>query len=152
MRQLLLWFSLLVAGSTFVFGFTVEPRHERAADFGDIRVSRVVSVYDGDTFHVDVDGWPAIVGHAMPVRVAGIDCPEMTAHKLSVKTKAVRAKMLTKKLLAGAKVIYLRHMRRGKYFRIIADVELDGKLLSEMLLDAKLAKPYTGEGPRPAWN
>ncbi|HGX92428.1 MAG TPA: thermonuclease family protein, partial [Candidatus Tenderia sp.] len=34
-------------------------------------VSRVVSIYDADTFRVDINGWPPIIGSNMPIRVLG---------------------------------------------------------------------------------
>ena len=41
-------------------------------------VSAVVTrVYDGDTFYIEVKDWPDIVGKNMPVRIYGIDCPEL---------------------------------------------------------------------------
>ena len=41
-------------------------------------------------------------------------------------------------------------MRRGKYFRIVADVYVDDELFADILIDKKLAKPYDG-GTRPTW-
>lgn len=41
-------------------------------------------------------------------------------------------------------------MERGKYFRIVADIEVDGENLAELLLDNGLAKPYDGRN-KPEW-
>ncbi len=41
-------------------------------------------------------------------------------------------------------------MQRGKYFRIVADVYVDGNSLADELLQAELAKPYDG-GKKPKW-
>jgi len=35
-------------------------------------------------------------------------------------------------------------MHRGKYFRIVADVYVDGKSLAESLIEANLGVPYYG--------
>jgi endonuclease YncB( thermonuclease family) len=42
-------------------------------------------------------------------------------------------------------------MQRGKYFRIVADVFVDGESLSELLLKEEIVKEYNGTGPRSPW-
>ena len=44
----------------------------------------------------------------------------------------------------------LKNMKRGKYFRIIADVEVDGVDLGSLLIEEGLARPYSG-GKRGEW-
>ena len=46
--------------------------------------------------------------------------------------------------MKNAKRIDLRQVERGKYFRIVADVILDGKSLSEILLKNSLTTSYDG--------
>jgi len=116
--------------------------------YGNIVVSRLVSVYDGDTFRVDIDSFPPIIGNNMSIRIYGIDTPEIRGTR--TKELADRAKSVTRSMLKKAKVIELRDMRRGKYFRIIADVWVDGKNLGQYLIDQGLAKPYFG-GKRAKW-
>jgi endonuclease YncB( thermonuclease family) len=41
-------------------------------------------------------------------------------------------------------------MQRGKYFRIVADVYVDGSDLGQELIEKGLAKPYHGE-KKPKW-
>lgn len=41
-------------------------------------------------------------------------------------------------------------MQRGKYFRFIADVYIDGKNLANLLIEHNLARPYQG-GKRQSW-
>lgn len=45
--------------------------------YGDVKVSRVTSIYDGDTFTATIDGWLGIAGKNIGVRISGIDTPEM---------------------------------------------------------------------------
>jgi len=116
--------------------------------YGNITATRLVSVYDGDTFRVDIDTFPPIIGQNMPIRVYGIDTPEIRGNR--TKDLAMQAKNVARLLLENARVIELRNMRRGKYFRIIAEVWLDGISLSQVLIDKGLAKPYFG-GKRPQW-
>lgn len=123
-----------------------------AADkiYGEVTVERVVSVYDGDTFKVDIKDWPDIIGKSIGIRVYGIDTPEMKGTSEKVKKLAVKAKECAKQRLLSAKTILLYNMRRGKYFRIIAEVYVDGESLAGILINRGLAKPYYG-GTRPKW-
>ena len=45
--------------------------------FGNVRIDEVSSIYDGDTLRVTIRDWPAVAGQRVPVRVYGIDTPEM---------------------------------------------------------------------------
>lgn len=118
--------------------------------YGDITVCQIVSVYDGDTFKVDVPGWPDIVGKNMSIRIYGIDTPEIKGTSGRIKDTALRARTELTNILTFGKLIELRNMRRGKYFRIIADVYVDGKNVAKAMIDKGLAKEYYG-GARPIW-
>ena len=116
----------------------------------DIIVSRVVSVYDADTFRVDIEGWPDIVGKNMPIRVKGVDAPEIRGKCESEKAQAKIARDFTRSLLESGARVELRNLKRGKYFRFLADVYIDDTLLSEKLIVGGLARPYDG-GHRDGW-
>ena len=45
----------------------------------------------------------------------------------------------------------MRNPERGKYFRIVAEVWVDGKALADILKAKELAQDYDGEGERPTW-
>lgn len=119
-------------------------KNSKLNHYGDIVISEILSVYDGDTFRCDIPNYPPIIGHNMPIRINGIDCPEMRDSNNEVKQLAIRAKEFTKNKLNSSKVIKLKNMNRGKYFRIIADVEIDGIDLGQLLIREGLAKPYDG--------
>ena len=46
-------------------------------EYGTLRVSRVVSVYDRDTFRADLVGVSDIIGKNIGIRINGIDTPEI---------------------------------------------------------------------------
>jgi endonuclease YncB( thermonuclease family) len=115
-----------------------------------ITVSEVTSIYDADTFRINIDGWPPFVGERMPVRISGVDAPEIRGKCNEEKTAARKAKQYTVAMLRGAKHIELRNIRRGKYFRLLADVYADGKSIAEGLINAGLARSYDG-GARRGW-
>lgn len=119
-------------------------------------VSEVRSVYDGDTFRVDVEGWPRIIGNDIPIRLLGADTPELRSRCETEKQKereralAREARAFTASALERASNITLHSIERGSFFRVIADVKLDGKSLSEQLLQAGYAIPFE-PGNSDAW-
>lgn len=114
----------------------------------DYIVADLVSVHDGDTFTVNIRGWHPIVGEKMPVRIKGIDTPEITDSRPEIKEKAIEAKKLLKSSLNGK--IRLYRVTRDKYFRLNADVIVKGKDIGKIMLESGLAKPYNG-GTKISW-
>ena len=49
-------------------------------------------------------------------------------------------------ILKDAEQITLKNMERGKYFRVDADVIVDGESLGDMLVEASGDGPETGKG------
>jgi endonuclease YncB( thermonuclease family) len=123
---------------------------QAAPEYGTVSVSRVISVYDGDTFRVDIDSLPPIVGKNIPIRLNGVDTPEIQGKCQYEKDLALKARDFVRKKLANAKEINLTKLQRGKYFRVVADVMIDGVSLEQELLENKLAYKYTG-GKKSSW-
>lgn len=143
------WFRKLKAN---IFGY--QPEDElffslAIKEYGQAKLE-LVSVYDGDTFRANIDGFPPIIGDNIPIRIAGIDCPELTDPRTRINFLAVQAKMFTEDKLKSANEVIVHKMRREKYFRILGDVFVDGKDLGQMLLNEGLAKPYAG-GKKLSW-
>jgi endonuclease YncB( thermonuclease family) len=136
----------LLASSSLLFGASIADK-----DYGNAIVSEVTSIYDGDTFRADIVGYPEIVGWHIGIRINGIDTPEIKGECQKEKTMARKAKQVTVSALRGASTIELRHMKRGKYFRIVADVYVDGRSLAEELVQAGLAVPYDGGTKTKNW-
>ena len=118
--------------------------------YGTVTVSKVISVYDGDTFRVNIDSLPPIVGKNIPIRVNGVDTPEIRGKCQYEKNLALEARDFVRAKLANAKEIKLTNLQRGKYFRVVANVLVDGVSLEQELLDNKLAYEYTG-GKKLSW-
>tara|TARA_R100000544_G_C2227255_1_gene61739 strand:- start:6030 stop:6476 length:447 start_codon:yes stop_codon:yes gene_type:complete len=110
--------------------------------YGNATVSEITSIYDGDTFRANIKGYPAIVGKHMSIRINGIDTPELRGKCDKEKQRARKAKQFTVEHLRNAKNITLKNIKRGKYFRLIADVYVDGISLGELLLNNKHAVKY----------
>lgn len=105
-------------------------------------VSLLLRVCDGDTFYCTVMGWPPLFGRSIGIRIRGIDAAEVKSTDPVIFKKAMAAKEETTKVLFAAKKIMLKNISRGKYFRLIADVEFDGVDLGQHLLEKKLVEVY----------
>ncbi len=110
--------------------------------------ARVVSVYDGDTLTVDAAPWPGLTARTK-VRVAGVDTPEIRGKCQREKDLAIRARDFVRATV-GAEV-QLTNVRLGKYAgRVIAEVWVNGRKLSDLLIAENLGRPYHG-GRREGW-
>jgi micrococcal nuclease len=123
---------------------------QAAPEYGTVTVSKVISVYDGDTFRADIDSLPPIVGKNIPIRLNGVDTPEIQGKCEYEKDLAIKARDFVRNKLANAKEIKLNNLQRGKYFRVVANVMVDGVSLEQELLDKEFAYKYTG-GKKSSW-
>ena len=123
---------------------------QAAPQYGTVTVSKVINVYDGDTFRVNIDSLPPIVGKNIPIRVSGVDTPEIRGKCMYEKNLALKARDFVRDKLANAKEIKLTNIQRGKYFRVVANVLVDGVSLEQELLDNELAYHYDG-GKKLKW-
>lgn len=110
-----------------------------------------ISNYDGDTIRVDIPGLHPLIGENIPIRVRGIDTPEIRGKCLKEKSMAKRAKERVRELLVKHKNIVLEGMERGKYFRIVATVIADGIDIGGLLVSEGLAIPYNGGRKTANW-
>lgn len=101
----------------------------------------LASVYDGDTFRVHLSCKYGIFCKTIPIRVRGVDCPEIKGGSVETKELAKQAKAFTKNFLKGGKIL-LRNCGRDKYFRLLCDVKVNGQSLGEELIKAGHAIPY----------
>ena len=121
-----------------------------ATEYGNATVSEVRTIFDGDSFRADINDWPDIISKSVPIRILGIDTPEMRGKCQEEKLLARAAKQHSVELLRSGKVIELTNIQRGKYFRILANVIIDGESLGNSLLSNGLARLYDG-GKRGTW-
>lgn len=119
--------------------------------YNDINNVEFVYNYDGDTINVNIRGWPHIIGQLMPIRVNGVDTPEIKGKCIEEKVMAHMAKQFVYNELVDAETIDLVNPSRGKYYRIVADVQYDGKSLTEELLRHGYAYEYDGDTKSNPW-
>lgn len=143
-RRALTVFTILI-----ILLYTVGTAVALAADDA-ILVSKVVRVYDGDTFFANVEAWPNLLGDTIGVRIRGIDTPEIRTKCTTEKKVGYQAKALVDTLLMKADRVVIENLGRGKYFRVVADVWADEVNVADTLLKSGLALPYDG-GTKVDW-
>ena len=105
----------------------------------------VVSITDGDTIKVELTGeMPALFKH-QSIRVLGCDTPEKKDPRPEVAALAHKAMAYTQDRVIVGQGLHLRDVAFDKYGgRLLAHVEIGGADLCSSLIEAGLAKPYSG--------
>ena len=143
-RHLLLYLAVV---ATILIAGQVEAAQKT---YGDLTVSKVVHVYDGDTFRVNIEGLPPIIGNNIAIRINGYDTPEIRGKCPKEKALAIVARDRLRGMVKDADIVLL-NTKRGKYFRIVADVMIDGKNIKDTLIEEGLAVSYDGGRKASPW-
>lgn len=109
---------------------------------------KIIRVIDGDTIVFEATFLPAPLKPQMSLRVLGVDTPEKghRAQCESENQKAQEASKFTKNLIENAKKVQIEIKKHDKYGgRLLGDVIIDNRKLSEMLIEKGHARPYFGE-------
>ena len=113
-----------------------------SAEYGSVTVDKYHYAYDGDTFYVDILAFPPLIGKDIPIRPRGFDTPEIRGKCEKEKFLAYEARDFIELLMAEGKEIRLVDIDRGNFFRLTADVLVDGESLAEIMISKGLAKSY----------
>lgn len=127
------------------------PGFSAKKHYGDIEDAEYVRNYDGDTITFNIPSLHPIIGENISIRLSGIDTPEIRGKCENEKIEAKKSKEYVRKMFIGAKHISLRDTRRGKYFRIVADIYIDDIFLKEKMIELGLGYPYEGKGQKHDW-
>ena len=104
----------------------------------------IASVYDGDTFKINLNCSLAVYCEKVPVRVRGVDTPEIKGKTAREKKLAQQAKAFTKEFLS-VRPVSLSNCGRDKYFRLLCDVQNgEGKNLARELIKRDFGYSYQG--------
>ena len=108
----------------------------------------ITRIIDGDTVAFRADFLPAPLKPELSIRVLGVDTPEK-GHRAACDKEAkaaLAASEFTKQAIKNAKVTQIEIKSHDKYGgRVLGDVILDGKRLSELLIENGHARPYKGD-------
>ncbi len=109
-----------------ILPFLLSPTLSFAKSYGDIQGAVYVRNYDGDTITFNLPGLHPIIGEKISIRINGIDTPEIRGKCEKEKYDAQQTKEMVADILKDAERIDLKNIERGKYFRIVADVFVEG--------------------------
>jgi endonuclease YncB( thermonuclease family) len=135
-------FALLLAALVMPVSAAKTPKPGQLYDY------KVTRVKDGDTVEIEANFLPAPLKPVLSVRVLGVDTPEKAPRAQCPAEAAggAAATEFTKKAIANAKHIQIELVSWDKFGgRVLGDVILDGKRLSQQLIDNGLARAYHGE-------
>ena len=109
----------------------------------------VVKIVDGDTVDVDIDLGFGIIMTDERVRIMGIDTPESRTRDKVEDLFGEAAKSRLKELMAeGGKLITTEDRKgedmKGKFGRILGDFKVDGKKVTDILIEEGHAVAYFG--------
>lgn len=110
----------------------------------------ILHCHDGDTCTISIPSLPSLFGEKLPIRLVGIDTPEMNSACAAERRLAVQAKQFLANRLRGAQTVEIQPVARDKYFRVLALILADGRDLADELVAAGLAYPYNG-GSKRSW-
>ncbi len=145
-KQIKFWTSLIIAVILYFmqqYGkpLTQDKNTPTPDSFENVSIA---SIYDGDTFKINLNCSLAVYCEKVPVRVLGVDTPEIKGQTAREKELAQQAKEFTKKFLEK-EPIRLSNCGRDKYFRLLCDVTNgEGKNLAKELIKANLGYSYYG--------
>lgn len=145
-KQAKFWTSVIAAAILFVIQQQGKPVSKTGPidDGALFRNVSVASVYDGDTFKINLNCSLAVYCEKVPVRVRGVDCPEIKGKTEKEKRLAQQAKAFTKEFLSK-KPVTLTDCGRDKYFRLLCDVmNGEDEDLARELIRHKLGYAYDG--------
>jgi len=109
----------------------------------------VLKVIDGDTVDVDIDLGFGVMLKDERVRIMGIDTPESRTSDRVEDLFGEAAKSRLKELMKnGAKLITTEDKNgedmKGKFGRILGDFKVDGRLVTEIMIEEGHCVPYFG--------
>lgn len=113
----------------------------------------IIRVVDGDTVKVDASADIPPELASIAVRLRGVDTPEKGRRaKCEAERRAGSdATKFTKDAINNSRAIIIRNPTWGKYGgRVLADIILDKRSLSALLIRAGHGRPYDG-GKRGSW-
>lgn len=145
-KQIKFWASLIAAVVLAFMQQTGKPAEQTAQlpPQQALQNVSIASVYDGDTFKINLNCSLAVYCEKVPVRVLGVDCPEIKGKTAKEKRLAQKAKAFTKEFLQNGPVS-LSNCARDKYFRLLCTVkDGQGRNLADELIARNLGYAYYG--------
>ncbi len=113
--------------------------------YGDAKVSSVLRLDEHVRIFCDIAELPPVIGQNIPVRIKGLKPADNAKGNLKL-LMFLNDLFLSKN--SKPKQILLKDIQRGEKFCLLADIEVDGQDLCDLLIEKKLAEKVI-EVPQP---
>lgn len=113
---------------------------------------KILKVIDADTILVSAPFMPAPLKKQMPMRLSNVDTPNVKrwANCDGESVLGEEAKKYVEILIKKSKTQQVKIVGYDKYGRWLGQIYLDGKSISDSLIENKFARPYYG-GKKQSW-
>lgn len=128
---LLSWMGLLVCAND-----TPAPI-QTIGGYGDAVIINVLRIDETCTLYCDIQDLPPVIGKNMPVKIKGLKTADAVELNSKIR-KFLNTLLLTK--TDTPQSINLRNIQRGNTFCFLADIEIDGEDLCDLLVENGLAQ------------
>ncbi|HOK95203.1 MAG TPA: Ada metal-binding domain-containing protein [Anaerohalosphaeraceae bacterium] len=104
--------------------------------YGDVSVSALLRIDETVTLFCDIADFPPVIGQNMPVQIRGLKTAASGQDNLPLLA------FLNTFFFSGSvqHTLVLRNIQRGQQFCLVADIEVDGQDLCQLLVEKKLAQ------------
>ena len=154
----LLKLTLTTIITLFITGAAVQQsKPNPVQSYGNAKVSSVIRLDEHVKIFCDIAELPPVIGQNIPVRIKGLKPADNAKDNLKL-LMFLNDLFLSKN--SKPKQTLLKDIQRGEQFCLIADIEVDGRNLCDLLVEKKLAQKVievpqsekTNSGPSPAAN
>lgn len=111
--------------------------------FGDLHSVQYVSTLSAKSFLANIPGQHPLIGRKIEILIKGIDVPDQKGVCVKERNRADKAVQLIDFMLSRGKKISLKNVERGRRFRLVATVLVDGKDIREVLIKKGFALKAT---------
>lgn len=113
---------------------------------------KIIKVIDADTILVSAPFMPPPLKKQMPMRLSNVDTPNIKRWANCGREAYLgdEAKTYVETLIKNSKTQEIKIVGYDKYGRWLGQIFLDGKSISDSLLEKQLARPYYG-GKKKSW-
>jgi hypothetical protein len=129
-----------------VAGSAIQPsKPDPVQSYGSVTVLTVHRLDEHVRLYCDIAGFPPVIGQDIPVCIKGLKPAANPQDNLKL-LMFLNDLFLSKK--DAPEKIILKDIQRGQQFCLVADIEVDGKDLCDLLVEKKLAQKVI-EVPQP---
>ena len=121
-----------------IIGTAVESSiPEPVQSFGNANVTTVHRLDEHVNIYCDIAEFPAVIGENIPVRIDGLKTAADAKSNLKL-LMFLNDLLLSKN--SKPKQVLLKNIQRGERFCLVAEIEVDGQNLCDLLVEKKLAQ------------